>query len=128
VTNHDPRTLLRALYDRALPAHNIAAFLPATPPGRTVVVGAGKAGGAMVAAVDSLWPAGASLSGLVVTRYQARPGRIEVVEAAHPMPDGAGRRAAQRIVESVRGLTADDLVPGAGVGHRRSRLQRRSGR
>ena len=117
----DPRTTLRALYDaavqRALPAHNTAPWLPAPPPGRTVVIGAGKAGGAMAAAVDALWPADSPISGLVVTRYdhvppayKARPGRIEVVEAAHPVPDAAGQQAAQRILGLVQGLTADDLV------------------
>jgi hydroxypyruvate reductase len=120
-TVSDPRALLHALYDaavqRALPAHNTAPFLPKPPKGRTVVIGAGKAGGAMAAAVDALWPADAPMSGLVVTRYahvppayKAAPGRIEVVEAAHPVPDEAGRRAAQRITELVQGLTADDLV------------------
>jgi glycerate 2-kinase len=117
----DPRAFLRALYDaavaRALPAHNTAPFLPPPPKGRTVVLGAGKAGGAMAAAVDALWPQDAPLSGLVVTRYdhvppvyKARPGRIEVVEAAHPVPDEAGRAAAQRIYELAQGLGADDLV------------------
>ena len=117
----DPRSFLRTLYSaavqRALPAHNTAAHLPAPPKGRTLVLGAGKAGGAMAAAVDALWPAHAPLSGLVVTRYEhvpaaykTRPGRIEVVEAAHPVPDDAGRRAAQRIADLTRGLTADDLV------------------
>jgi glycerate 2-kinase len=117
----DPRAFLRALYDaavsRALPAENTARFLPAAPKGRTVVLGAGKAGGAMAAAVDALWPKDAPLSGLVVTRYEhvppayrAKPGRIEVVEAAHPVPDEAGRRAAQRIAELAQGLTQDDLV------------------
>ena len=123
----DPRAFLRSLYDaavqRALPAHNTAAFLPVPPDptgprqGRTLVLGAGKAGGAMAAAVDTLWPAAAPLSGLVVTRYdhvppgyRARPGRIEVVEAAHPVPDAAGQAAAQRFVELTRGLTAHDLV------------------
>ena len=118
----NPRAFLRSLYDaavqRALPAHNIAAWLPAPPKkGRTIVLGAGKAGGAMAAAVDALWPADVPISGLVVTRYdhlppayKARPGRIEVIEAAHPVPDEAGRRAAQRIAELARGLTADDLV------------------
>ena len=119
-----PRGFLRALFDaavqRALPAQVIGPYLPPPPDarrGRTLVIGAGKAGGAMAAAVDSLWPADAPLSGLVVTRYEhvppayrARPGRIEVVEAAHPVPDAAGRRAAERIVELTRGLTADDLV------------------
>src|SRR5256885_13243923 len=117
----EPRAFLRALYDAAvasaLPAQNIAAHLPAPPRGRTLVLGAGKAGGAMAAAVDALWPADAPLSGLVVTRYdhvppnyKARPGRIEVVEASHPVPDAAGQRAAQRIAELAQGLTADDLV------------------
>ena len=123
----DPRGFLRALYDaavqRALPAHNTADFLPPAPDitgpsrGRTLVLGAGKAGGAMAAAVDTLWPAAAPLSGLVVTRYghvppayKARPGRIEVVEAAHPVPDEAGQRAAARIVELAPGLSVHDLV------------------
>jgi len=117
----DPRGFLRALYDaavaRALPAENTALWLPPPPKGRTLVLGAGKAGGAMAAAVDALWPAGAPLSGLVVTRYdhvppayKAKPGRIEVVEAAHPVPDEAGRRAAERIAALTQELTADDLV------------------
>lgn len=117
----DPRGFLRALYDaavaRALPAETTAPWLPKPPQGRTVVIGAGKAGGAMAAAVDALWPQEAPLSGLVVTRYdhvppayKAKPGRIEVVEAAHPVPDEAGRRAAERIAQLAQGLTADDLV------------------
>ena len=116
-----PRDFLRALYDaavaRALPAQNTVPYLPAPPKGRTLVLGAGKAGGAMAAAVDALWPKDASLSGLVVTRYhhvppayKASPGRIEVVEASHPVPDAAGERAAQRILDLTQGLTADDLV------------------
>ncbi len=117
----DPRGFLRALYDaavaRALPAQTTAPWLPKPPKGRTVVIGAGKAGGAMAEAVDALWPKDAPLSGLVVTRYdhvppayKANPGRIEVVEAAHPVPDEAGRRAAERIAQLAQGLTADDLV------------------
>jgi glycerate 2-kinase len=118
---NDPRALLRHLYDvavqRALPLHNTAAHLPPPPKGRTLVLGAGKAGGAMAQAVESLWPADAPLSGLVVTRYGHTPPRpsgliqrIEVVEAAHPVPDAAGLAAAQRILALTQGLTADDLV------------------
>jgi glycerate-2-kinase len=55
--------------------HNTAAFLPPPPKGRTVVIGAGKAGGSMAQAVDALWPADAPLSGLVVTRYHHTPPR-----------------------------------------------------
>jgi len=117
----DPRAFLRALYDaavaRAQPREVIGAFLPRPPKGRTLVLGAGKAGGAMAQAVDALWPADAPLAGLVVTRYdhvppayKARPGRIEVVEASHPVPDAAGRDAARRMLELPQGLSADDLV------------------
>jgi len=117
----DPRGFLRALFDaavaQAVPGPETARFLPSPPKGRTLVLGAGKAGGAMAAAVDALWPKNAPMSGLVVARYdyvppayKANPGRIEVVEAAHPVPDEAGRRAAQRIAELTKGLTADDLV------------------
>ncbi len=73
----DPRGFLRALFDaaiaKAVPGPTIAAFLPPPPKGRTVVLGAGKAGGAMAAAVEALWPADAPMSGLVVTRYDAVP-------------------------------------------------------
>jgi len=117
----EPRAFLRALFDaavaQAVPGPATAAFLPPPPKGRTLVLGAGKAGGSMAAAVDALWPRDAPMSGLVVTRYdyvppayKAKPGRIEVVEAAHPVPDEAGRRAAQRIAELARGLSVDDLV------------------
>ena len=117
----DPQTVLRHLYDlavqRALPLHNTAAHLPSPPKGRTLVLGAGKAGGAMAQAVEALWPLDAPLSGLVVTRYghtpprpAGLPERIEVVEAAHPVPDAAGLQAAERILQLTQGLTADDLV------------------
>ena len=116
-----PRAFLEHLYraavHRALPLHNTAAFLPPPPKGRTVVLGAGKAGGAMAQAVEALWPREAPLSGLVVTRYHhtpprpsGLPERIEVVEAAHPVPDAAGLQAAERILSLAHGLTPDDLV------------------
>ena len=73
----DPRAFLRALFDAAVarrcPAQITARFLPPPPKGRTLVLGAGKAGGAMAAAVDALWPTDAPLSGLVVTRYDHVP-------------------------------------------------------
>jgi glycerate 2-kinase len=122
----DPRGFLRGLFDaavqRALPAQVLRAHLPPPPDaargGRTLVLGAGKAGGAMAAAVEALWPREAPLSGLVVTRYgHVPPGgpaaalrRIEVVEARHPVPDAAGLQAARRIAALTQGLTAEDLV------------------
>ncbi len=117
----EPRAFLEHLYQaavlRALPLHNTAAHLPPPPKGRTIVIGAGKAGGSMAQAVEALWPANAPLEGLVVTRYhhvpprpEGVPQRIEIVEAAHPVPDAAGLEAAQRILQMVQGLTKDDLV------------------
>jgi len=84
--------------------------LPAPPRGRTVVVGAGKAAAAMARAVEDHWPA--PLGGLVVVPYghAAACERVTVVEAAHPVPDEAGRRAAEAVVATVSGLTDDDLV------------------
>ncbi|MBV1703927.1 MAG: DUF4147 domain-containing protein, partial [Hyphomicrobiales bacterium] len=92
------------------PAKVVPGRLPAPPKGRTVVVGAGKASAAMARAFEKAWPR--PLTGLVVTRYgHAVPcERIEIVEAAHPVPDAAGERAAARMIETVRGLSADDLV------------------
>ena len=116
-----PREFLESLFavavKRALPLHNTAAFLPKPPKGRTLVLGAGKAGGAMAQAVEAFWPADAPLSGLVVTRYHHTPprpaglaSRIEVLEASHPVPDAAGLAAAQRMLALTQGLTEDDLV------------------
>ena len=108
------RALLRRMFDAAVnaaqPAHCLPPHLPEVPKGRTLVVGAGKASAAMAKAFEDHWPG--ALSGLVVTRYgYAVPcKRIEIVEAAHPVPDTAGMAAARRILELVSGLSADDLV------------------
>ena len=111
------RHLLGVAIARAQPSHTLAGFLPAPPPGRTVVLGAGKAAGAMAHALEAAWPADKPLSGLVVTRYghvpprpPGVPARIEIVEAAHPVPNAAGEHAAARLLELAAGLTADDLA------------------
>jgi glycerate 2-kinase len=110
----DPRTLLRHMFDAAVEAaqssHCLPPHLPEPPRGRTLVIGAGKASAEMARVVEQHWPG--ELSGLVVTRYgYAVPcQRIEIVEAAHPVPDEAGMAAARRILAMVQGLTADDLV------------------
>jgi hydroxypyruvate reductase len=113
-STHDPLPLLRRLFDAALdaadPAKVLPPHLPPAPKGRTIVIGAGKAAAKMARAVEDHWPG--PLSGLVVTRYgHAVPcRRIEIVEAAHPVPDAAGQAAAKRILAMMKGLTADDLV------------------
>jgi glycerate 2-kinase len=110
----DPKFLLRRMFDaavaRAMPDKCLPPFLPNPPKGRTIVVGAGKAAATMAKAVEEHWDA--ELSGLVVTRYghHAACKRIEVVEAAHPVPDLAGRNAAQRMLDMVQGLSTNDLV------------------
>jgi glycerate 2-kinase len=48
--------------------------------------------------------------GHVPPAYKNKPGRIEVVEAAHPVPDAAGQAATARIVQLTHGLTQHDLV------------------
>ena len=108
------RLLLLSLFDAAVaaaaPARCLAAHLPPPPRGRTLVIGAGKAAASMAQALEAGWPG--ELSGMVVTRYGHRvpTARIEVVEAAHPVPDAAGRAAAARMLNLVQGLSADDLV------------------
>lgn len=109
------RDLLRAMFDAAVaaadPLTGIRQHLSAPPPtGKTVVIGAGKGAAQMAAALESLWPA--PLEGLVVTRYGygCETRSIEVVEAAHPVPDAAGLHAARRLVDLISGLDAEDLV------------------
>lgn len=112
--NSSPRELLAQMFAAAVnaaqPAHCIPPHLPPPPRGRTLVIGAGKASAAMAQALERHWPG--ELSGLVVTRYgYAVPcERIDIVEAAHPVPDAAGCEAATRLLARVSGLSADDLV------------------
>ncbi len=102
--------MFEAAIAAAQPALCVPSHLPVAPKGRLLVIGAGKASAAMARAVEQHWPG--PLSGLVVTRYgYAVPcERIEIVEAAHPVPDAAGEAAAGRLLQLVHGLTADDLV------------------
>lgn len=113
-TTPAPRALLQAMFQAAIeaaqPSHCIPPHLPPAPRGRLIVIGAGKASAAMAQAVEQHWPG--PLSGLVVTRYgYAVPcERIEIVEASHPVPDAAGMQAAQRMLDLVGNLQADDTV------------------
>ena len=114
MTPADRPELLRRLFDAAIAAAQpelcVPRHLPAAPKGRLVVIGAGKASAAMARAVEDHWAG--PLSGLVVTRYgHSVPCRfIEVIEAAHPVPDAAGENAARRLLQTVANLSADDLV------------------
>ena len=110
----DRRPLLRSLFDAAVaaaqPALCLPPHLPPRPKGRTIVIGAGKASAAMARALEDHWDG--PLEGLVITRYgyEVPCRRIDIVQAAHPVPDAAGLAATQRVVGRVAGLTADDLV------------------
>jgi len=114
-TDARARAALRRLFDAAVRAADprvvLAPALPAPPRGRVLVLGAGKSAAIMAQAVEAAWPQ-VPLSGLVVTRYgHLAPTRhIEVVEAAHPVPDEAGATAARRMLEMLHGLGAQDLV------------------
>ena len=119
--HEQPTAFLRHLFDtavgRAQPLLSMPDLLPHPPQGRTLVLGAGKAAGAMAHALEQYWPSHAPLSGLVVTRYHHTPprpanvpARIDIVEAAHPVPDQAGMDAAQRMLSLTAGLTTEDLV------------------
>jgi hydroxypyruvate reductase len=103
-------SLFQAALAAADPAKRLPQHLPPPPRGRTVVVGGGKAAGAMAASVEAHWTG--PMSGLVICPYgHGMPTKsIEVAEASHPVPDAAGQRAAARMLASLQGLTEDDLV------------------
>src|SRR3954463_1293291 len=109
-----PQDLLKAMFqaatDAAQPHHIVPQHLPPPPKGRAIVIGGGEASAAMAKAVEEHW--GGPLTGFVVTRYgHAVPcERIEIVEAAHPVPDASGEAAARQILNMVQGLGPDDLV------------------
>ena len=110
----DPAALLRRMFDAAIaaaqPALCLPAHLPSPPRGRTIVIGAGKASAAMARALEDHWTG--PIEGIVVTRYgyEIACKQIEIVQAAHPVPDAAGMSAATRILDRVKNLTPDDLV------------------
>ncbi|WP_413438592.1 glycerate kinase [Sulfuriferula sp. GW1] len=113
---HHARELLIASFHAALagadPQRLVPPFLPIPPEGRTLVLGGGKAAASMAFAVEAHWPDSEPLQGLVVTRYQhsLSTRRIEVIEASHPLPDGRGAEAAQRMLAQAASLAADDLL------------------
>ncbi|MER9327823.1 glycerate kinase [Mesorhizobium sp. M0488] len=110
----DPKSFLISIFNAAVaaadPERTIRDHLPAKPKGRTIVIGAGKGSAQMAAAFEKVWDG--PIEGLVVTRYGygAKCKRIEIIEAAHPVPDAKGLEASRRLLGKVQGLTADDLV------------------
>ncbi|MBR0554462.1 glycerate kinase [Ciceribacter sp. L1K23] len=108
-----PEIFLRRLFDRAVevadPMRSLGRFLPPKPKGRVIVTGAGKASARMAEAVEAAW---GPCEGLIITRYgYARPCQgIEIVEAAHPVPDEAGLTATGRMLDLLRSATEDDFV------------------
>lgn len=107
--------LFQAAVNAADPERTIASHLPPRPKGRTIVIGAGKGSAQMASAFEKAWAVkypGAAIEGVVVTRYGfgAACKHIDIIEASHPVPDAAGLVASKRLLESVSGLTADDLV------------------
>ena len=112
----NPRDLLAGSFQAALlaadPRAIVPEHLPAPPSGRALVVGAGKAAAAMAAAIESHWPAGCALEGLVITRYAhgVPTNRLRVIEAGHPVPDEAGEAAAREILARASALGEEDLL------------------
>ena len=109
-----PEQILRSMFDAAinaaLPSNVVPANLPDPPSGRTIVIGMGKASAAMAKALEDHWPG--PLNGLVITRYGhfVECKQIEIIEAAHPVPDEAGRAAAERMMALLEGASSKDLV------------------
>lgn len=110
------RLFLNGLFEDAIaasnPANCLPKHLPSPPKGRTLVIAAGKAAASMAQAAENAWPQDAPLSGVALTRYGhgMKCRRIEVIEAAHPVPDNRGHEAAQRMMNDVEQLTEDDLL------------------
>ncbi|MBT1159769.1 glycerate kinase [Aminobacter anthyllidis] len=114
MTNFEPRHFLTSIFEAAVaaadPELTIRRHLPEKPKGRTIVIGAGKGSAQMAAAFEKAWDG--PLEGVVVTRYgfAAPCERIKIVEASHPVPDANGLEAAKLLLQTVSGLTEDDLV------------------
>lgn len=111
----DPVAFLKNMVQEAIdavdPLKIVPAFLSEKPKGRVIIIGAGKASAAMAKAVENTWP-DVKLEGIVVTRYGygVSTDKIEIIEAAHPVPDAAGQKACARILDLLKNVSEDDLV------------------
>ncbi|MCP1334842.1 glycerate kinase [Hyphomicrobiales bacterium FT118] len=111
----DPRAVLeaafRAAVSRAHPGTCLPPHLPAPPQdGRLLILGAGKAAAAMAQAAEAAL--GDEARGVVVTRtgYSLPTQRIEVLEAAHPVPDATSMAAADRLLAEAAGAAPGDMI------------------
>lgn len=108
-----PEVFLREIFDvavnRADPMLCVPSTLPEKPTGRVVIIGAGKASARMAEALEHAW---GKSDGLVITRYGygRKTKGIEIVEAAHPVPDENGAIATRRMLDTLRPLGEDDTV------------------
>ena len=110
----NPKSVLSDLYEvavnAALPSVTLSQNIPAAPKGKTVVIGAGKGAAQLAKSLENQWDG--EISGTIVTRYGygERCERLSVLEASHPVPDAAGLKATQALIDVISGLTKDDLV------------------
>jgi hydroxypyruvate reductase len=79
--------------------------------GRVIVVGAGKAGGPMAAAVEEILGERIAVGWVNVKTGHLTPTRtIHLHEAGHPIPNEAGAHGSEQIARLLEGLRPDDLV------------------
>ncbi len=110
----EPAAFLRKLFETAVssasPASCMPRWLPDEPDGRTVVIGAGKAAASMARELEQQWQT--RLRGAVIVPYNhaAKCQSIDVFEASHPVPDEAGMKATEAVLDTVNGLSSDDTV------------------
>jgi glycerate 2-kinase len=108
--------LFEAAWSTAHPRTCLAAYLPAMPKdARIIVVGAGKADAAMAVAAEAVYFERGQqdhISGFVTTRhgFELPTRKIEIVQAAHPVPDDNSVSAARRTLELVKTARPGDIV------------------
>lgn len=79
---------------------------------RVWVFGAGKAAASMARALEMAAADSEHLQGFVVTRrgHAVDTSTIEVIQAAHPVPDEDGQRAARRLYKAISEVPSSDAV------------------
>lgn len=109
-----PRKLLAELFDTAVrsasPENCLPEYLSKITGKEVCVIGAGKSAAAMARVAEDYLQC--DTYGVVLTPYghSVDCESIEVLEAAHPVPDEAGVMAAQKILNVVAGLDSSSFV------------------